>query len=239
LLLFAAAGLLPLVLLLSLSVVMATKMHCCACFDAVVDHFDKKARLVRPVVSDEKYPLFVTFKIGKNQNWKLRGCIGTFSPKELSQGLKKYALVSAFEDSRFDPISKKELINLRCDVSLLINFEEAKDVEDWIIGTHGITIEFSDGKKQYSATYLPEVAIEQGWSRKKTITELICKAGYDRNVSPEMRASIKVVRYQTSKSSITYEEYCQVVEQTALEARESNGAPRQQHLPRYVNGVRA
>ena len=43
-----------------------------------------------------------------------------------------------------------------------MNFEDGNDYLDWIIGVHGIRIEFrnENGIKR-TATYLPEVAIEQ------------------------------------------------------------------------------
>ena len=50
-------------------------------------------------------PLFVTWKKGKDED--LRGCIGTFESSSLEQNLPKYALISALEDTRFRPISKK------------------------------------------------------------------------------------------------------------------------------------
>jgi len=58
--------------------------------------------------------------------------------------LSRYAYISAFEDDRFDPISKKELPYLSCAVSLLTNFEQGKNAYDWEVGIHGITIEFQE-----------------------------------------------------------------------------------------------
>lgn len=40
---------------------------------------------------------------------ELRGCIGTFSHEKIEKMLPQYALISAFEDSRFEPISLNEL----------------------------------------------------------------------------------------------------------------------------------
>ena len=112
-------------------------------------------------------PLFVTWHLYGDE---LRGCIGTFSHEEIEKNLPKYAIYSAFKDSRFDPISKKEISQLSCAVSLLVNFKKAKDPYDWKIGTNGINIDFSDKsiilfKKskcidgtEYSGTFLPEVA---------------------------------------------------------------------------------
>lgn len=70
---------------------------------------------------------------------------------------------SALKDTRFNPITKEELPKLYVSVSILRHFEEASGHLDWEIGKHGIRIEFysEKGYKQ-SATYLPEVALEQG-----------------------------------------------------------------------------
>lgn len=50
-------------------------------------------------------------------------------------------------------------------ISILRHFEDAIDYLDWEIGVHGIRIEFHNekGNKQ-TATFLPEVAKEQGKS---------------------------------------------------------------------------
>ncbi|VDM29470.1 unnamed protein product [Toxocara canis] len=105
-------------------------------------------------------PLFVTWKKGYER--RLRGCIGTFSNLVLHKGLHEYAIISAFKDSRFDPITLHEVEHLHCAVSILINFEKARDYRDWVVGIHGIRIEFQDNHHYRDAVYLPEVASEQG-----------------------------------------------------------------------------
>ena len=74
-----------------------------------------------------------------------------------------FLVLSAFKDSRFSPITADELSKLHVSVSILTQFEEAEDHMDWEVGTHGIRIEFhSDRGSRRTATYLPEVATEQG-----------------------------------------------------------------------------
>jgi AMME syndrome candidate gene 1 protein len=64
---------------------------------------------------EEPKPLFVTWNtLASSGHKSLRGCIGTFEAQELGEGLKSYALTSAFDDVRFNPISKKELDTLEC-----------------------------------------------------------------------------------------------------------------------------
>lgn len=91
---------------------------------------------------------------------------------------------SALKDHRFPPMQPEEMKHLHCGVSLLVNYEEGKAWNDFEvgfghcplcyasaltyggamqIGKHGIIIEFGfTNGDHYNATYLPEVAKEQG-----------------------------------------------------------------------------
>jgi len=152
-------------------------------------------------------PLFVTWDVGKEK--RLRGCIGTFSPMNLHCGLKEYAIVSALKDSRFTPITLNELSKLHVSVSILCHFENGNDYLDWEVGTHGIRIEFhSERGSHRTATYLPEVAVEQGWDHHQTIDSLLRKGGFKGTVTPEIRRAIKLVRYQSEKVSVSWNDYC-------------------------------
>ena len=154
---------------------------------------------------DKSYPLFVTWTTGKEK--ELRGCVGTFSKDDLQKNLVRYTFISAFKDSRFPPISKNEITNLNCEVSLLVQFEKAKTPVDWVIGTHGIDIDFEDKSgKSYSATFLPEVAEEEKWDQETTLKHLIRKAGY-RGSLESVYDNIQVSRYQSLKKTISYQEY--------------------------------
>ncbi|KAG0239643.1 AMME chromosomal region protein 1-like [Mortierella sp. GBA43] len=119
----------------------------------------------------------------------------------------------AFKDGRFPPIAKKELVSLVCNVSLLTDFEDGKDYLDWEIGVHGIWIEFSDdnGRKK-TATYLPEVAKEQGWTKKKAIHSLLRKGGFRGSITDDVMRAIVLTRYQSRKAQATYEEYTRSLE---------------------------
>lgn len=71
--------------------------------------------------------------------------------------------ISAFKDSRFNPITREELPRLHVSVSILLHFEDGSDYLDWEIGLHGILIEFYNEKgNKRTATYLPSVPVEQG-----------------------------------------------------------------------------
>lgn len=112
---------------------------------------------------------------------------------------------SAFDDPRFSAISKAELPRLSVSVTLLQHFEEVDDPLDWELGTHGIRISFYKHGKSYGATFLPDVATEQGWDKEETLTHLVAKAGY--HMGKIDLGEIKVTRYQGLKTKATYEEY--------------------------------
>jgi uncharacterized protein (TIGR00296 family) len=177
------------------------------CFDVLMHHL-KRTELPRsklPNFTNDAYPLFVTWKIGREK--KLRGCIGTFSALRLHDGLKEYCLSSALKDSRFRPINLDEVSKLHCGVSLLTNFESDKHYLDWEIGIHGIRIEFYASGHRKTATYLPEVSKEQGWTREQTIDSLLRKAGYMKSITDEFRNTIKLTRYRSEKIIVSYDEY--------------------------------
>ena len=181
---------------------------CKYCFEVLETSLSKGEPKNIPFPEEFKgksYPLFVTWTIGKEK--ELRGCIGTFQKGKLEKKLREYALISAFEDDRFDPIEKKEIKNLNCEVSLLVNFEKAKDAMDWVVGTHGIDIEFEDNNgTDYAATFLPEVAEEEGWDQRTTLKYLVKKAGY-RGSLDKVISKIRLTRYQSIKKTISYDEY--------------------------------
>ncbi|CAB4003614.1 Hypothetical predicted protein, partial [Paramuricea clavata] len=92
--------------------------------------------------------------------------------------------------------------------SLLTNFEEGDNCFDWEIGIHGIRIEFYNEKgNKRTATYLPEVAREQGWTKVQAIDSLLRKGGFKGTITPEIRNSTKLVRYRSEKVSVHYNEY--------------------------------
>jgi len=187
---------------------VATAHHCIYCFDVLANHLSNSSSVSAPTFEDASYPLFVTWNTNKKGRKELRGCIGNFTPLGLHVGLKEYALTSALNDHRFPPISKQELSQLSCSVSLLTNFEPAKSHLDWEIGTHGIWIEFRDrGGRKRTATYLPDVMPEQGWTKIQAIDSLLRKGGFTEAITQDVRDSILLTRYQSSKHVVTHEEY--------------------------------
>ncbi len=112
-------------------------------------------------------------------------------------------MLSALNDSRFDPITESELSYLQCSVSILHSFEESTDWRDWIIGQHGVRVTYQN----YSATFLPEVMKAQDWDHRETIEAALKKGGFRFPVDESILAGCRVLRYQSSKSVADYSEY--------------------------------
>jgi uncharacterized protein (TIGR00296 family) len=176
---------------------------CVFAFDTLISKLTKeKIPSVFPEsLKSKKFPLFVTWSTGPSKS--LRGCIGTFKSDNLESNLKEYSLTAAFEDSRFKPIKLEEIKNLNVGISLLTNFEKAKDCYDWEIGKHGIQIKFL---KYYRATFLPEVAVEHKMDKETTLRELVYKSMYNGELE-DVIDKIEMTRYQSKKLFMTYNQY--------------------------------
>jgi AmmeMemoRadiSam system protein B/AmmeMemoRadiSam system protein A len=100
---------------------------------------------------------FVTLNI----DGKLRGCVGQFTSTEpLYEVVNQMAIASAFEDSRFSPISKDEFNKLKIEISVLGPLKKIKNISEIVLGKHGIYI-----KKDFrSGTMLPQVATGNHWT---------------------------------------------------------------------------
>lgn len=176
------------------------------CFDVLHAHLNQATGPERPKFANNPYPLFITWRKGEQR--RLRGCIGTFTAIPLHTGLRDYALSSALRDSRFEPITRDEFPQLHVCVSLLLGFEPGDHYQDWVIGQHGIRIEFrTESGSKRTATYLPEVAAEESWTHRETIDSLLRKGGYRGKITEEVRRDLKLTRYRSEKISVSYQEY--------------------------------
>ncbi|CAL1701345.1 unnamed protein product [Somion occarium] len=194
--------------------------HCFHAFDALFCALTSK-KPIPPVFPDDKYPLFVTWNTRSSRHGRaprLRGCIGNFDPLPLHKGLAEYALISAFRDTRFNKIEEWELESLECGISLLTDFEDASSYLDWSIDRSEAPSPLSSTtsiptrsyiKHSYSATYLPQIAPEQGWDKIETVDSAIRKAGWNGRITEDIRRSVKLRRYQSRKCTVGWEEYVQ------------------------------
>ena len=76
---------------------------------------------------------------------------------------------------------------------------------------------FAATRRTLSATYLPEVAPDQGWEHIDAIDSAIRKAGWNGRISEDLRRSVRVRRYQSRKCVVAWDEF--------VAWRESRGYP--------------
>jgi MEMO1 family protein len=113
---------------------------------------------------------FVTLK----RRGRLRGCIGFIEPvMPLYQAVIGGAVYAATKDTRFDPVSKSELKDLECEISVLTPLAEVENPRLIKVGTHGLVIE-KNGRK---GILLPQVPVENGWTLDQFLEQICLKAG--------------------------------------------------------------
>lgn len=119
----------------------------------------------------------------------------------LLAAVSHFAIASATQDRRFQPIKRREIPDLTCHINLLRDFEACQSHLDWTIGQHGVVVEY-DGRR---ATFLPHVAMEQEWSHTETVRSALAKAGIlEEDVDME---DCVVTRYQTTEGSMHYRDW--------------------------------
>ena len=62
-------------------------------------------------------------------------------------------------------------------------------------------------RRTLSATYLPEVAPDQGWEHIDAIDSAIRKAGWNGRISEDLRRAVRVRRYQSRKCVVGWDEF--------------------------------
>ncbi|MEA3466139.1 MAG: AmmeMemoRadiSam system protein A [Thermodesulfobacteriota bacterium] len=117
-----------------------------------------------------KHGCFVTIK----QNGNLRGCIGNFqSELPLFKEVAEMAVAAAGSDPRFYPLKIQDLDNISLQLSVLSPLVKIDNVDDIIVGKHGIYLELN----HYRGVLLPQVATENHWDRTTFLNQTCAKAG--------------------------------------------------------------
>jgi hypothetical protein len=108
---------------------------------------------------------------------ELRGCIGQVVPTyPLDLAVVRSALDAALDDPRFPEVEPWELPKLAVGVTVLSPIVPVASWREIRIGTHGVVLE----KGAHRALFLPQVAVEQGWTLEETLDHLALKAGLGR-----------------------------------------------------------
>ena len=99
-----------------------------------------------------------------NEGGSLRGCIGRFDASEpLYSVVQQMAVAAATQDPRFRPVEGSEVKSLDIEISVLTPMRRIQSIDEFELGKHGIYI-----KKGFrSGTFLPQVAVETGWTREE------------------------------------------------------------------------
>lgn len=136
----------------------------------------------------EKRGVFVTLEVGRQcKKKKLRGCIGYITGvKPVYKTIVDNAVNASTKDSRFSPVTPKELGNISIEISVMTPLEVCRP-EDIVVGRDGIIIE----KGFYSGLLLPQVATEYGWDRTEFLEHTCWKAGLYENAWKDPDTVIK------------------------------------------------
>ena len=137
---------------------------------------DRKIYLVGATSSprlEEARGAFVTLK----EHGELRGCIGYITPmKSLAETVRDVASYAALEDSRFTPVTAQELPLLEYEISVMSPLRRVLDIKEIKVGKHGLIMKQGD----IEGVLLPQVPVEEHWSRDTFIEETCLKAGLPR-----------------------------------------------------------
>jgi AmmeMemoRadiSam system protein A len=100
---------------------------------------------------------------------RLRGCIGNIiGSAPLYITVADMAIQSAAEDPRFRPVAKNELDEICIEISVLSPLERIYDINKIVMGRHGVLVKIGFR----SGVYLPQVAVETGWTRDEFMDSL-------------------------------------------------------------------
>jgi len=117
---------------------------------------------------------FVTLK----KNGALRGCIGFIRPTlPLYQTVVQAAIYAACRDQRFPPLTTQELSQVEVEISVLSPLKKIDNPAHIRVGKHGLLI----SKGNRSGLLLPQVPVENNWSRDTFLQQACIKAGLPEN----------------------------------------------------------
>ena len=122
----------------------------------------------------KKAGAFVTL----HEKGELRGCIGYIEAiLPVYATVAETAAKAAVSDPRFEPVSEGELKNIEVEVSVLSSLVKVKNIEEVVVGKHGVLIE----NGFYRGLLLPQVATENNWDKEEFLRYTCMKAGLERD----------------------------------------------------------
>ncbi len=120
---------------------------------------------------------------------ELRGCIGYVEGiKPLQDAVIEMAKSAAFNDPRFAPVTSDEVDDLEIEISVLSPIKEIKNVDEIVVGKHGLIVE----QGFFKGLLLPQVATENNWDRDEFLKHTCRKAGLPKDAWQEKNTKISI-----------------------------------------------
>jgi MEMO1 family protein len=122
---------------------------------------------------EEARGAFVTL----SEHGELRGCVGYITPtKSLAETVRDVAVYAAMQDTRFKPVTVKELPFLAYEISVMSPLRRVFDAKEIKVGKHGLIMK----QGEIEGVLLPQVPTEEHWDRDTFLEETCIKAGLPR-----------------------------------------------------------
>ncbi len=122
---------------------------------------------------EEARGAFVTL----SEHGELRGCVGYITPtKSLAETVRDVAVYAAMQDTRFKPVTVKELPFLAYEISVMSPLRRVLDTKEIKVGKHGLIMK----QGEIEGVLLPQVPTEEHWDRDTFLEETCIKAGLPR-----------------------------------------------------------
>lgn len=156
--------------------------------DTITDWINKRKKPELPKadgILGEHCGAFVTI----HKRGELRGCIGNmvgYAP--LVETIQEMAIAASTQDPRFRTVSKEELSDIDIEISVLSPMKKIKDVNEILVGTHGILM----SRGMNHGVLLPQVATEYGWERETFLKHTCSKAGLPEDAWKDPATKIEI-----------------------------------------------
>lgn len=185
------------------------KLWCFLCFEKLrnaitTGNQDQIIHLFSPTDKSFRAPIFVSWYVKD----ELRGNVGCFEYIPIINGITEYSITAAMKDWRYSPISRDELCNLKCTVSILRNYEKVYDLNNWEKGTHGIRL-YIDG---YTSTLFPN-EMDKEKSKSEIIFQMLKMAGFSEDeIDDQKIKKTQIKRFKVFTVSADWQEYLKFIE---------------------------
>ena len=104
--------------------------------------------------------------VSLHKHGQLRGCIGHFGEDvPLYEVVAKMARAAAFEDPRFQPLTRAEFEGIDIEISVLTPMRRIQSLDEFQLHRHGIYIR----KGSRRGTFLPQVADQVNWTKEEFV----------------------------------------------------------------------